>query len=52
MIAIGRRSGTTRLRTKAGQRLGFTYFGSQTSVSGVSIYTSVGVVAALGDHED
>ncbi len=45
MIATGFHTGTTNLRTKTGEQLAFAYFASETRVSGIAFYVSVGAVA-------
>ena len=42
MVADGQRSGTAELLTKDGRKLRFAYHSSETSVSGVQFYVSVG----------
>jgi PAS domain S-box-containing protein len=44
LVAKGQRSGTAELRTKDGRSLRFAYHSSETAVSGVQFYVSVGVI--------
>ena len=49
MVEKGQRSGTAELLTKDGRTLRFAYHSSETSVSGVQFYVSVGVVVDVDD---
>jgi PAS domain S-box-containing protein len=44
LVADGRRSGTAELLTKDGRALPFAYHSSETTVSGVQFYVSVGIL--------
>jgi PAS domain S-box-containing protein len=49
MVAKGQRSGTAELLTKDGRTLRFAYHSSETSVSGVQFYVSVGIIVDADD---
>jgi PAS domain S-box-containing protein len=49
MVEKGQRSGTAELLTKDGRTLRFAYHSSETSVSGVQFYVSVGVIVDVDD---